>query len=149
MEKKDITSTLIKKVPNLVDIQIQSRLDALKNNKINFNSSFWLSPSPPSQGPLPSPPPPPLPCDRPRLTQTAQQLSPVKNIFQPVTQALSPPPSYYFPGTTNTNVAQAIRFGEAVLEQELVKEIDDVPPPPTIELANKILTVLDDGERVL
>ena len=31
---------LIKKAPNLVDIEIQSRLDALKNNGNNFNSNF-------------------------------------------------------------------------------------------------------------
>ena len=51
---------------------------------------------------------------------------------------------------------QITRFGEAVLEkskQELLKEIDNilenVPPPPKLEVADKILSVLDDAENVL
>ena len=38
--KKDIASTLTKKAPNSVDIEIQSKHEALKNNKNNFNSIF-------------------------------------------------------------------------------------------------------------
>ena len=50
--KKDITSTLIKKVPNSVDVEIQSRLNALKDNKGKFNSNNnYAPPQPP-----PSPP---------------------------------------------------------------------------------------------
>ena len=152
---------LIKKAPNLVDIEIQSRLDALKNNGNNFNSNFRPPPPlPPSQVPPKSPPLPPPPTDRPILTPTAPPLSLPQNIFQPVTPSappLSRPPPYFFPRrTTNANTTQATRFSEATLEkneQELVREIDkvleDAPLPPTLEIADKILNILDDAEHVL
>ena len=138
--KKDIASTLTKKAPNSVDIKIQSKHEALKNNKNNFNSVFWPPPPPPPhQGPPLSPPPsPPLPTNfstRPRPTPLTQLLSPPQNFSQPVIPSappLSPPPPYSFPrGTTNANTTWATKSGEAVLEkseQKLVREIEeDVP----------------------
>ena len=61
--KKDVASTLIKKAPNTIDINIQSRLNALKENLISFNLNInndynndnFLPPRPPPSPPL-SPP---------------------------------------------------------------------------------------------
>ena len=117
--KKDIASTLIKNVTNSVDIEIQSRLNTLKNNENNFDSNFRPPPPPPpSQGSLPSLRPSPPPSNRPRFSSTAPPLSPVQNIFQPVTPSappLSPPPPFPFLRTTNTNATRALE------QQGLVK----------------------------
>ena len=57
IRKKDIASTLVKKAPNPVDIEIQSRLNALKDSKNNFNLNNFPPPTPPSP-PFFSPAPP-------------------------------------------------------------------------------------------
>ena len=59
--KKDVASTLIKKTPSTVDIEIQSGLDTLKNNPTFFNSNNnknnnLLPSSPTSSFQLPQPP---------------------------------------------------------------------------------------------
>ena len=88
---------------------------------------------------------------------TTSPLSPPQNIFQPVTPSspqLSPPTPYSFSSrTTNVNTTRATRSREAVLqksEQELVREnenvLEDVPSPPTLELADDIL---GNPEKVL
>ena len=88
---------------------------------------------------------------------TTSPLSPPQNIFQPVTPSspqLSPPTPYSFSSrTTNVNTTRATRSSEAVLqksEQELVREnenvLEDVPSPPTLELADDIL---GNPEKVL
>ena len=88
---------------------------------------------------------------------TTSPLSPLQNIFQPVTPSspqLSPPTPYSFSSrTTNVNTTRATRSSEAVLqksEQELVREnenvLEDVPSPPTLELADDIL---GNPEKVL
>ena len=126
--KKDIASTLVKQAPNSVDIEIQSRLNALKDNEDNFDSNSFRPPSPTSPPFLPTPPP----SNRPRITPTASPLSPElllpQNIFRPVTPfapPLSRPPPYFL----GANTTQPWRFGEAVLEkneQQFEKKIDDV-----------------------
>ena len=66
--KKDKTRTLLKKAPNVTDIEIQSRLDTLKNGN-DDNNNLPPPPPPPNFAPSPpcsnnipwifSPPPPP------------------------------------------------------------------------------------------
>ena len=51
--KKNVASTLIKKAPSMLEVEIQSRFNPLKNNPTLFdynnnNSNNLLSPSPPS-----------------------------------------------------------------------------------------------------
>ena len=56
--KKDKTSKLLKKAPNIANLEIESRLNALGNDNDNSNNNFFNSGS--GSIPLPPPPQPPL-----------------------------------------------------------------------------------------
>ena len=168
--KENIASTLIKKAPNPLDIENESRLQALKDNKnFNSNNGFPLPPHffppAPSNNRLPSPPPPPIFSSLHigiSRASTAPPLSPIPTArpFPPAipkAPMLSPPRVFSFrPISSDENATNAARFGKAVAvkcEQEQTREIDnifgDVPSPPNLELSDEILIVLGDAENVI
>ena len=140
--KKDIASTLIKKAPNPLDIETESRLQALKGNK-NFNSNNGFLPLPllpPPNNRPPSPPPPPTsffslshigipraPTAPPSSPiPTAQPFSPTITTAPP----FSPPRVFSFqPISGDKNSINGTRFGKPVAvkrEQEQTREIDNI-----------------------
>ena len=85
--EKYITSKLLKKAPNIKDVEIQSRLKVLKNRNDGDNNNLFPPPPPPPQPPptyFPPPPPPPQP----------QQSPPT---YFPLFQPPQPPPFFIFP----------------------------------------------------
>ena len=155
-----------------MDIEIQSRLQAPKDNK-NFKSSNGIPPLPlfflpPPSNNRPLSPPPHLTSffssshiGIPRAL-TAPSLYPIPTAppFSP-TVPTAPPlsPSRVFsfrPMSSDENATNATRLGEAVAvksKQVRTREIDnilgDVPSPPNLELSDEILNVLSDAENVI
>ena len=66
--KKDVASTLTRKAPNTIDMDIQSRLNALKENPTIFNSNNNNSCNN-SFPPIPPPSPPPSPTKKDNFFQ--------------------------------------------------------------------------------
>ena len=118
--EKNIASNFIKKVPNTVDIEIQSRINSLNNPRIfnsnsNNNSSNNLLTTPPSQPPFQHPqrptfrPPPTAPSN----FQPAFRPSPSPPInFPPVLPPAQNNVIFNFPKTTATTL-----FGEFTAEK--------------------------------
>ena len=82
---------MIKKAPNTIDIDIQSRLNALKKNLISFNSNNNNNSNTTNNNNInflpPRPPPLPLPSGHkqdnflPQLSFPLQQTTPKQNYF--------------------------------------------------------------------
>ena len=66
--KKDVASTLTRKAPNTIDMDIQSRLNALKENPTIFNSNNNNNCNN-SFPPIPPPSPPPSPTKKDNFFQ--------------------------------------------------------------------------------
>ena len=63
--KKDVTSKLLKNAPNIKDVEIQSRLEALKNRNDGDDNNIFPPPPPPPPPTYFPPPPPPQPPQPP------------------------------------------------------------------------------------
>lgn len=102
--KKDVASSLMKKAPSMVDIEIQSRLNTkITQSFFNCNNNNLPSPSPPSPF-QPSPPPPFQPSPPPPFQlpnpPTFRVSPPIFRWFQS-----TPPPvqkNFNLPKTTTT-----------------------------------------------
>ena len=146
-----------------MDIEIKSRLQALKENK-SFDSNNGFPLPPPNNRP-PSPPPPPTSFFSSSHigiphAPTAPPFFPIPKapLFSPTIPTvppLSPPRVFSFrPISSDENATNATRFGEVVAaksEQERTREnddiLDDAPSPPNLELSDEILNVLSYAEN--
>ena len=167
--EKDITSKLLKKAPNIKDVEIQSRLKVLKNRNDGDNNNLFPPPPPPQPPPTDFPPPPPPPQPQqspPTFFPPLQPPQPPPLFIFPSPPRLSPPPppSLNFDLPTNNQqpkIGRATKFGEIEAvksEQELTKndikhEIDELMRnilfPPRLELSDQILNVVSDTENVI
>ena len=106
--KKDTTSKLLRKAPNIKDVEIQSRLEALKKrNDDDDNNILPPIPGPPTNFPLPPPP---------SFFQPPPTYFPLVSPFPPSPPPFPPPPPLLnFNLPTNNNqpmIRRATRFGE-------------------------------------
>ena len=157
--KKDAGSALIKKAPNTNDIDIQSRLNSLKENLISFNSNNnnnknnndnnnnnnndnnnFLPPRPP-----PSPPPSAPKQDIFFQPFPPQQTTPKQNFLVSTPRIPSVPPAPallpddYF--LINTKVGEnVIKKTEKVIEN-IDNALNEVHELPEIELADSLINI--------
>ena len=148
---------MIKKAPNTIDIDIQSRLNALKKNLISFNSNNDNNNSNTTNNNNinflpPRPPPLPLPSGHkqdnffPQLSFPLQQTTPKQNYFWPVPRIPREPSAPPLPPDDcfliNTKFGENGREKPEKLNENTDNALNEVPEPPEIELGDLLINVL-------
>ena len=153
--KKDLASELIKKAPRpSIDLSIQKRLEAFRNDNSGFSNNNGGAPSP-----LPSPPgfnnfipplqfPPPLPPS----SQRPRYFPPPPPTPSPVLSPLLSPTPFRGPKSSLNQTQPPTHFGEITMtktnpnKEKVLENIDmaiyKIPVQPQLEIGDPLLNFL-------